>query len=95
MSRESGCLLGVEKVETLEADRGPQRAGEPRPTGQRRVGGAEEERGEIVQERKQPNLGWALRMENSRGGGGSRALREAEGAGRRARVRGLRGVAGE
>lgn len=48
-----------------------------------------------MQERKQPNLGWALRMENSRGGGGSRALREAEGAGRRARVRGLRGVAGE
>lgn len=86
----------MEKVDTPGADRGPQRAGEPRPRGLRLGrGGAEEERRELGQEKKQPNLGWALRMENSRGGGCSRARREAEGAGRRARVRGLRGAAGE
>ena len=60
----------MEKVDTPGANRGPQSAGEPRPRGLRLGrGGAEEERGELGPERKQPNLGWALRMENSRGGG--------------------------
>lgn len=71
----------MEKVDTPGADLGPQRAGEPRPRGLRLGrGGAEEESGELGQERKQPNLRWALRMEKSRGGGCSRARR---GRGRR------------
>lgn len=44
-------LPGVDKIDTLGADRGPQRAGEPRPRGLRWVGGAEEERGVLEQER--------------------------------------------
>lgn len=58
-------------------------------------GGVEERKGEHERERKQPNLGWVLRMENGGGGGCSWVRREAEGAGRRARVQGLRRAAGE
>lgn len=86
---------GVEEGDTLAAGRGPQSRGRAsRSPGPRRVGGRGKERAEHEQ-KKQPNLGWELSMENGRGGGCSRARREAEGADRRARVRVLRGAAGE
>lgn len=56
--------------------------------------GLEGRRGD-KQRRKQPNLGRATCVKNGRGRGCSRARREAEGAGGRARVRGLLVAAGE
>lgn len=97
MSREPG-------VATASRDRKETPHSQPRPAESRiaRGGGARDgcggrgkERGKPEQARKQPNLECALRMENGRDADCSRAWREVVGAGRRARVPGLCGVAGE
>lgn len=84
------------RLPCVPADRARRGPGARGPGARDRRGGEVEGRkGEHERERKQPNLGWVLRMENGGGGGCSWVRREAEGAGRRARVRDLRRAAGE